>query len=60
MTRKVKRKPESTNGFKSLAVNRRIVLVFILILVINFNHIWRVSVENTGRNFQYDSWQQIT
>ena len=60
MTRKVKRKPESTNGFKSLAVNRRIVLVFILILVINFNHNWRVSGENTGRNFQYDSWQQLT
>jgi hypothetical protein len=31
-----------------------------VILVINFNHNLRVSNENTGRNFQYKSWQILT
>ena len=28
--------------------------------MINFNHNWRVSGENTVRSFQYNSWQQLT
>ena len=52
---------ELTNrGFKSNIVNRRIVILFVVILIVNFNHNLRVSTENTVRNFQYKSWQILT
>ena len=47
-------------GFKSNVLNRRIITLFLVILIINFNHNLRVSNENTGRNFQYKSWQILT
>lgn len=43
-----------------VARNRRIALAFALIMAVNFNHNWRVSGENTSRNFQYNSWQELT
>lgn len=39
---------------------RQISTVFALIMIVNFNHNWRVSGENTVRNFQYNSWQELT
>ena len=47
-------------GFKSNIVNRRIIALFVVILIVNFNHNLRVSTENTARNFQYKSWQILT
>ena len=47
-------------GFKSNIVNRRIIALFVMILIVNFNHNLRVSTENTARNFQYKSWQILT
>jgi hypothetical protein len=47
-------------GFKSNTLNRRIIMLFVLILIVNFNHNLRVSTENTTRNFQYKSWQILT
>ena len=47
-------------GFKSNIVNRRIITLFVVILIVNFNHNLRVSTENTARNFQYKSWQILT
>jgi len=45
---------------RSLAWQKRIISLFTLILIVNFNHNWRVASENTVRNFQYKSWQQLT
>jgi hypothetical protein len=50
----------SSSKFKHETLNRRISIFFALILMINFNHNWRVSGENTVRSFQYNSWQQLT
>ena len=50
----------SSSKFRHEKLNRRIIIFFALILIINFNHNWRVSGENTVRNFQYDSWQHLT
>jgi len=60
MKKQIRRSVTSTANYKSDVWNRRIILIFTLILVINFNHNWRVSGENTIRNFQYKSWQQLT
>lgn len=48
------------NKSKHEARIRQISLIFALIMIINFNHNWRVSGENTVRNFQYNSWQELT
>jgi hypothetical protein len=50
----------SSSMRKHQILRRRVSIYFALILIINFNHNWRVSGENTGRNFQYDSWQHLT
>ena len=60
MTKKPTQKTESLSKFKSSHSNRRIFAIFVIILLINFNHNWRVSGENTGRNFQYAAWQSLT
>jgi hypothetical protein len=54
------RNQASSNGFKSPGLNRKVIIFFIVIMVINFNHNWRVSGENTTRNFQYAAWQILT
>lgn len=41
-------------------VNKRLVVFFAFILFVNFNHNWLVAGENTSRNFQYKSWQDLT
>lgn len=48
------------NKSKHEARIRQISIVFAVILGLNFNHNWRVSDENTSRNFQYNSWQELT
>jgi hypothetical protein len=50
----------SSSKLKHQTLNRRISIFFALMLVINFNHNWRVSGENTARSFQYNSWQHLT
>lgn len=60
MTQKQKKIHNSLRKSRLIKWNRRLAATFVLILIINFNHNWRVAGENTGRNFQYESWQQIT
>jgi hypothetical protein len=62
MTREKKpsRKISYINKSKHEARIRQISTVFVLIIIVNFNHNWRVSGENTVRNFQYTSWQELT
>jgi len=60
MKKQLRRSVTSTTSYKSDVWNSRIILIFVLIVIINFNHNWRVSGENTTRNFQYNSWQQLT
>jgi hypothetical protein len=50
----------SSSKFKHETLKRRMSIFFALILIINFNHNWRVSGENTARSFQYNSWQHLT
>jgi cellulose synthase/poly-beta-1,6-N-acetylglucosamine synthase-like glycosyltransferase len=45
---------------RTIVWNKRLFAYFSIILVLNFNHNWRVAGENTGRNFQYKSWQELT
>ena len=49
-----------SNRKKIKFLNKRIVATFAVILFLNFNHNWRVAGENTVRNFQYESWQELT
>jgi hypothetical protein len=60
MKKQIRRSITSTTSYKSGVWNSRISVIFALIVIINFNHNWRVSGENTIRNFQYNSWQQLT
>ena len=65
-TRKVTRekKPSTkisyVNKSRHEARIRQVSTIFALIMIINFNHNWKVSGENTVRNFQYNSWQDLT
>ena len=58
--KKPSRKINYINKSKHEARIRQISTVFALIMIVNFNHNWRVSGETTVRNFQYNSWQDLT
>lgn len=60
MSRYLQSNESTFRGFKSNKVNRRIVTLFVVILIVNFNHNLRVATENTARDFQYESWQILT
>lgn len=60
MKKKITRSTPTNLSINTAIWNRRIIIIFGLILIVNFNHNWRVSGENTVRNFQYNSWQQLT
>lgn len=53
-------KISNVNKSKHKARIRQISTVFAIIMIVNFNHNLRVSGENTVRNFQYNSWQELT
>jgi len=36
------------------------ILIFLLLLIINFNHNWNVATESNSRTFQYTAWQSLT
>jgi hypothetical protein len=45
---------------KSRSSIKNLILIFLLISIINFNHNWNVSTESNSRTFQYTAWQSLT
>jgi hypothetical protein len=61
-----KRKSSSYGGgfkFKNYKFDssiKNLVPLFLLLLIINFNHNWNVSTESNSRTFEYTAWQSLT